>query len=172
MEIEISSDGSAIKKYGVAGRAKESKRSRPDITVAKVVPAVNPSAIPVASRPPRGRYIFPRWWDKCCPRGRTERCFHKAALFFLRLRPRIQFFLPLLYPSLLFGRIFSLTSPVFRSPFRFRAASPHSRRRILPSRFSLVYHLLTAPKLISFLFQSEWPNAWRGHAAAAKQLPA
>lgn len=74
----------------------------------------------------RDRYIFLGSQDKCCPRGGTKRCFHKAALFFLRPRPRIQFFLPLwclrffrfsvlpfLSPRLSFGYHFAFERPLW-----------------------------------------------------------
>jgi len=108
-EIEIS-DGGAIKKYGVAGRAKGSKRSRPVISLLE-----NPrgqSFCDLCCFSPRSRrtHFSTGWRDKCCPRDKTERCFHEAALFFLRLRSRIQFFLPLLVP-LAFVSALSSSSP-------------------------------------------------------------
>lgn len=106
---------------------------------------VNHFAIAVISHPARSRYIFPGLQDKCCPRGKTERCFHKAVLFFLCLHPRIQFFLPLWY--LRFCSIVPFLSP--RPPFdRFRALFS----KMLPwiGICSRIY-FLTA-ELISFYF--------------------
>lgn len=111
---------------------------------------VNHSAIAIVSRPAGSRYIFLELRDKSCPHGRTERCFHKAMLFFLRLHPRIQFFLPLW--CLRFCSVVPFFSPCSSSDHYF--TFEHSFRGCDFGSFGRVFHefIFILQELISFYF--------------------
>jgi len=131
-EIEIS-DGGAIKKYGVAGRAKGSKRSRPVISLLEN---------------PRGQSFC----DLCCVSPRSRRIhFSTGGTSVVHVAGQKDAFIKQRFSFCAFVREFNSSFPfllacicslplclTFRSPFRFQ---PSMRRWIFRSRFSAIRSL-------------------------------